>query len=81
MFLIIINNNLLLFIIILFFKIDPASGSTIDWIALNTDAKYSWCFEMRDTGKYGFMLPEELIDPAFIDIWTGIEQLILNIRD
>lgn len=58
----------------------PASGSTLDWIALNTNAKYIFVFEMRDRGQYGFMLPEKLIEPAFRDIWIGIHQLVLNIR-
>jgi len=56
----------------------PASGSTVDWIAMNTASKYNWAFEMRDTGEHGFVLPEELIDPAFMDIWIGMEQLLLN---
>ena len=64
----------------IFTAIYPASGSTLDWVALNTAAKYIFVFEMRDRGEFGFMLPESLIEPAFRDIWIGIHQLILNIQ-
>lgn len=29
----------------------PASGSTLDWVQLNTNCKYNFVFEMRDTGE------------------------------
>lgn len=58
----------------------PASGSTLDWIALNTNGKYVFVFEMRDRGDYGFMLPESMIEPAFRDVWIGIHEVILNIK-
>nr|XP_033815562.1 mast cell carboxypeptidase A-like isoform X2 [Geotrypetes seraphini] len=38
----------------------PTSGSSADW-AYDKGIKYSFTFELRDRGKYGFLLPEYLI--------------------
>uniref|UniRef100_A0A3Q3W3P8 Carboxypeptidase A1 n=1 Tax=Mola mola TaxID=94237 RepID=A0A3Q3W3P8_MOLML len=40
-----------------------ASGSTIDW-TYNQGIKYSYTFELRDTGRYGFILPANQIVPT-----------------
>ncbi|XP_072264001.1 carboxypeptidase B-like [Pyxicephalus adspersus] len=37
-----------------------SSGGSDDW-AYDTGVKYSFTFELRDTGKYGFILPESEI--------------------
>lgn len=31
----------------------PASGSSLDWVMLNTNCELVFIFEMRDTGKHG----------------------------
>uniref|UniRef100_A0A8C0MMP2 Carboxypeptidase B n=1 Tax=Canis lupus familiaris TaxID=9615 RepID=A0A8C0MMP2_CANLF len=38
----------------------PTSGSSLDW-AYNVGIKHTFAFELRDKGKYGFLLPESLI--------------------
>lgn len=43
-----------------FFILDLSSGGSDDW-AYDTGIKYSFTFELRDTGKYGFILPESEI--------------------
>ncbi|NXM51087.1 CBPB1 Carboxypeptidase, partial [Gymnorhina tibicen] len=40
-----------------------ASGGSDDW-AYDQGIKYSFTFELRDTGRYGFLLPESLIKPT-----------------
>ncbi|KAK7880913.1 hypothetical protein WMY93_032446 [Mugilogobius chulae] len=40
-----------------------ASGGTIDW-TYNQGIKYSYTFELRDTGLYGFILPAKQIIPT-----------------
>lgn len=42
---------------------DPAAGGSDDW-AYDEGIKYSFTFELRDTGRYGFMLPESQIKPT-----------------
>ncbi|KAL2301147.1 hypothetical protein Nmel_011707 [Mimus melanotis] len=41
----------------------PAAGGSDDW-AYNQGIKYSFTFELRDTGRYGFLLPESQIKPT-----------------
>ncbi|XP_054241975.1 carboxypeptidase B [Indicator indicator] len=41
----------------------PAAGGSDDW-AYNQGIKYSFTFELRDTGRYGFALPESQIKPT-----------------
>uniref|UniRef100_A0A8C6JKU4 Carboxypeptidase B n=1 Tax=Melopsittacus undulatus TaxID=13146 RepID=A0A8C6JKU4_MELUD len=41
----------------------PAAGGSDDW-AYNQGIKYSFTFELRDTGRYGFVLPESQIKPT-----------------
>jgi murein tripeptide amidase MpaA len=47
----------------------PASGSSADWTYSECGILYSYGVELRDTGKYGFLLPEDQI------IATGEETL------
>uniref|UniRef100_A0A3Q2ECV0 Carboxypeptidase B n=1 Tax=Cyprinodon variegatus TaxID=28743 RepID=A0A3Q2ECV0_CYPVA len=41
----------------------PAAGGSDDW-AYDLGVKYSYTFELRDTGYYGFLLPESQIKPT-----------------
>ncbi|KAM9604442.1 carboxypeptidase B [Trichechus inunguis] len=41
----------------------PAAGGSDDW-AFDQGIKYSFTFELRDTGRYGFALPESQIQPT-----------------
>ncbi|KAI5928994.1 Mast cell carboxypeptidase A [Manis javanica] len=38
----------------------PTSGSSLDW-AYNLGIKHTFAFELRDKGKFGFLLPESRI--------------------
>ncbi|NXH20489.1 CBPB1 Carboxypeptidase, partial [Bucco capensis] len=40
-----------------------AAGGSDDWV-YDQGIKYSFTFELRDTGRYGFVLPESLIKPT-----------------
>jgi hypothetical protein len=43
--------------------LDPASGSSLDWVRGNLGAPYAYVWELRDTGRYGFLLPaNQIID-------------------
>uniref|UniRef100_A0A8C8Z5L6 Carboxypeptidase A3 n=1 Tax=Prolemur simus TaxID=1328070 RepID=A0A8C8Z5L6_PROSS len=41
----------------------PVSGSSVDW-AYDLGIKYTFAFELRDKGKFGFLLPESQIKPT-----------------
>lgn len=48
-----------------------ASGGTIDW-TYNQGIKYSYTFELRDTGRYGFALPANQIIPTAKETWLAL---------
>ncbi|KAF1386430.1 hypothetical protein PFLUV_G00094760 [Perca fluviatilis] len=48
-----------------------ASGNTIDW-TYDQGIKYSYTFELRDTGRYGFILPANQIIPTAKETWLAL---------
>nr|XP_004661263.1 carboxypeptidase A1 [Jaculus jaculus] len=48
-----------------------ASGGTIDW-SYNQGIKYSFTFELRDTGFRGFLLPASQIIPTAQETWLAL---------
>uniref|UniRef100_A0A8C0X705 Carboxypeptidase A1 n=1 Tax=Castor canadensis TaxID=51338 RepID=A0A8C0X705_CASCN len=48
-----------------------ASGNTVDW-TYNQGIKYSFTFELRDTGFYGFLLPARQIIPTAQETWLAL---------
>ncbi|XP_063786525.1 carboxypeptidase A1-like [Pseudophryne corroboree] len=57
-----------------------ASGGTIDW-TYNQGIKYSFSFELRDTGRYGFALPANQIIPTAQETWLALTVLMEHTRD
>ncbi|NWI52851.1 CBPA1 Carboxypeptidase, partial [Calyptomena viridis] len=57
-----------------------ASGSTVDW-TYNQGIKYSFTFELRDTGLYGFLLPANQIVPTAQETWLALKVIMEHARD
>ncbi|CAJ0966386.1 unnamed protein product [Ranitomeya imitator] len=57
-----------------------ASGGSIDW-TYDIGIKYSFAFELRDTGRYGFLLPANQILPTAQETWLGLQNILEHIRD
>ncbi|XP_017330349.1 carboxypeptidase A1 [Ictalurus punctatus] len=57
-----------------------ASGGSIDW-SYNNGVKYSFAFELRDTGRYGFLLPANQIIPTATETWLGLKHIMEYVRD
>uniref|UniRef100_A0A8B9TJN9 Carboxypeptidase A2 n=1 Tax=Anas platyrhynchos TaxID=8839 RepID=A0A8B9TJN9_ANAPL len=57
-----------------------ASGGSIDW-SYDYGIKYSFAFELRDTGRYGFLLPASQIIPTAEETWLGLKTIIEHVRD
>ncbi|CAH1402678.1 unnamed protein product [Nezara viridula] len=51
----------------------PASGSSADWAKAVAGVKYSYTFELRDTGKHGFLLPASQIIPTGKEFFEAIK--------
>lgn len=58
--------------------LDVTSGSSIDW-AYKHGISYSFAFELRDTGYYGFLLPESLIKPTCTETTLAIKNITNNL--
>ncbi|KAI4225539.1 MAG: hypothetical protein L6R36_003845 [Xanthoria steineri] len=56
------------------------SGSSVDYVADVTKAQYSFTSELRDTGKYGFVLPTNQIAPSGVEAWAGLRYLLGNLK-
>jgi len=47
-----------------------ASGGSMDWALGEAGIPYSYGMELRDTGRYGFLLPPEQIIPTAEETWA-----------
>ncbi|KAM9614431.1 LOW QUALITY PROTEIN: carboxypeptidase B [Morphnus guianensis] len=52
----------------------PAAGGSDDW-AYDQGIKYSFTFELRDTGRYGFILPETQIKPTCEETLLAVKHI------
>ncbi|XP_065315134.1 carboxypeptidase B-like [Gordionus sp. m RMFG-2023] len=57
----------------------PASGSSMDWAYDNMKIKYSFAVELRDRGKYGYLLPSKKIIPVASEVWGIYEYIIFYV--
>ncbi|KAF0026363.1 hypothetical protein F2P81_021100 [Scophthalmus maximus] len=60
--------------------IDPNSGSSRDWARL-MGVPFSYTFELRDTGEFSHLLPEEQIQPACEEAYAGALSIITHVHD
>ncbi|XP_029010363.1 carboxypeptidase A4 [Betta splendens] len=58
----------------------PASGGSIDW-SYDAGIKYSFALELRDTGRYGFLLPASQIVPTASETWLALKHIMEHVRD
>ncbi|ROL43976.1 Carboxypeptidase A1 [Anabarilius grahami] len=57
-----------------------ASGGTVDW-TYNQGIKYSYTFELRDTGRYGFILPANQIVPTAEETWLALMAIMEHTKN
>jgi len=51
------------------------AGCSDDWAKGSCNIKFAYTLELRDTGTYGFILPENQIQPNFEEIWAAFEAM------
>ena len=61
-------------------RTDQASGGSIDW-SYDVGIKYSFAFELRDTGRFGFILPANQIIPTATETWQALKYIMGYVRD
>ncbi|XP_061578429.1 carboxypeptidase A1-like [Cololabis saira] len=52
-----------------------SSGGTVDW-TYDQGIKYSYTFELRDTGRHGFLLPANQIVPTAQETWLAVMAIV-----
>ncbi|KAL7874086.1 hypothetical protein SRHO_G00050560 [Serrasalmus rhombeus] len=57
----------------------PASGGSDDW-AYDLGVKYAYTFELRDTGYYGFLLPESQIKPTCEETMLAVKYIAAYVQ-
>uniref|UniRef100_A0A3Q2XWA0 Carboxypeptidase B n=1 Tax=Hippocampus comes TaxID=109280 RepID=A0A3Q2XWA0_HIPCM len=57
----------------------PAAGGSDDW-AYDLGVKYSFTFELRDTGRYGFLLPESQIKPTCEETMLAVKYIAAYVQ-
>ncbi|NWT45319.1 CBPA1 Carboxypeptidase, partial [Chroicocephalus maculipennis] len=57
-----------------------ADGTTVDW-AYDNGVKYSFTFELRDTGRYGFLLPSTQIIPTATETWLALLDIMVHVLE
>ncbi|TSS60364.1 Carboxypeptidase A1 [Bagarius yarrelli] len=63
-----------------FDTIYQASGVTTDW-SYDQGIKYSYTFELRDTGHYGFILPANQIIPTAQETWLALMAIMKHTKN
>ncbi|XP_053166546.1 carboxypeptidase B-like isoform X2 [Hemicordylus capensis] len=58
----------------------PAAGGSDDW-AYDEGIKYAFTFELRDTGRYGFALPESQIKPTCEETLVAVKYIASYVLD
>ncbi|OTB10809.1 hypothetical protein K445DRAFT_341034 [Daldinia sp. EC12] len=58
----------------------PTTGAAPDHVYSIGRAEFSYTIELRDTGKFGFVLPPELIRPTAEEQWEG-QKALLSLLD
>ncbi|KFU85176.1 Carboxypeptidase A1 [Chaetura pelagica] len=58
----------------------PADGTATDW-AYDQGVKYSFTMELRDTGRYGFLLPSNQILPTATETWPALLDIMVHVLE
>ncbi|XP_031556615.1 carboxypeptidase B-like [Actinia tenebrosa] len=57
-----------------------ATGGTMDWVAGTLGVTYSYGLELRDKGRYGFLLPANQIRPTGEETFAAIKAMVQEMR-
>jgi len=52
------------------------TGSSTDYTDVTGNATYSYTYELRDKGSFGFVLPANQIQPTVVETWAGLVSML-----
>lgn len=66
--------------ILYLFHTDVNSGTTKDYVYGVLRVRYTFAIELRDKGKYGFLLPPNQIVPTATEFFEGLKALVREMK-
>ena len=60
--------------------IQKVNGASIDYTYAVKNITYSYAIELRDTGKYGFILPPKFILPSGLEMFAALKAMLFAIK-
>jgi hypothetical protein len=57
-----------------------AAGGSEDWARGVAGIKFSYCYELRDTGRNGFILPPDQIIPSGEETFLAVKSMAEDVR-
>lgn len=60
--------------------VDQNSGGSKDYTYGKLGIKYSFALELRDRGRYGFLLPANQIVPTAMETFEGIKAMAKEMK-
>jgi len=57
-----------------------AAGGSEDYARGVANIKFSYCYELRDTGKHGFILPADQIIPTGEETFLAVKSMVEDVQ-
>jgi carboxypeptidase A2 len=58
---------------------DEATGGSMDWAKSKLNVPYTFEWELRDEGQYGFVLPAEQIIPTALETFDSVISILKDV--
>jgi hypothetical protein len=58
-----------------------ASGNSIDWVKDALGTRFPFIWELRDNGRYGFILPANQIIDTSEEAWNSVEVILRRAKN
>lgn len=62
-------------------EIHLGAGTSTDWARAVANVKFTFTYELRDTGKDKFLLPPNQIIPSGKETWAGVVAMVQGVMD
>jgi len=57
-----------------------ATGGSMDWAKIKLGVPYTFEWELRDTGRYGFLLPADQIVPTALETLDSMISILKDVN-
>lgn len=59
---------------------DEATGGSVDWVKEHLQVPLVYCYELRDKGNFGFLLPADQILPNNQEVMDSLIEIIYQAK-